>query len=510
METLQRAIGQNTPLNWLRFIVVKNSLANMVRAGGSAVVALVLPHFLTQALDHDRFAAWALMLNIAAYANYLDFGIQTAIARYLAQAMERQDEALRDNVISTAFILLAAGGFVALTAIGVVLAFLPRIFQDAPISLIGELRSGTGILALSTAFLLPLSTFTGVLTGLCRNELSALAIGGSRLAGALLVIVAVQHTQSLIVLATLIGACNVAGGVAQYALVRKLMPSMQISWSRASRAAAFELAQYCSTLAVWGLCLGLVSGLDVVIVGHYDFNAVGAYSVAAVLVAFFTGANYAVSAALLAPIAVLQERGEWLRIRKLVISVTRLSTFFDTVAILLVFWFGAALLRRWVDESYAIQALPVLKILVIANAIRLLGAPFSAALVATNQQHFGISGAIAEGVSNLVCSVVGASAVGAIGVAWGTLIGAIISISWALLLTVRWLKKPILSRSELLVEGCLRPILCLSPMIVYTAVFSDLHTAFLRVCGVTLALLGTALITWLWGNMRLSPVMCTA
>ncbi len=494
-------------MNWLHFTVIKNAFANIVRAGGSAFVALVLPHFLARALDHDRFAAWALMLNIAAYANYLDFGLQTAIARYLAQAMERKDDVLRDNVISTAFILLIAGALVSVLAIGIVLVFLPTFFQQAPASLVGELRVGTGILALSTALLLPFSAFTGVLTGLCRNELPALAIGGSRLLGALLVVVAIQRSHSLILLAAVVGICNIAGGLMQYILARRLVPSMRIALSRISKAIAIELVRYCSTLAIWSLCMGLVCGMDVIIVGHYDFAAVGAYSVAVVLVAFFTGVNYSVSAALLAPIAVLQERAEWHRIRNLVVDVTRLSSFFDVVTSLLIFLFGGVLLRHWVGESYAVQALPILKILVVANAIRLVGAPLSAALVATNQQHYGISGAVAEGLSNLAFSIVGALLVGAIGVAWGTMAGAIVSISCVLLLTLGWLRKPIVSRADLLVEGCIRPLFCLLPLIACAAVFNDLHSPTIRTLAVVLALLATATMTWRWGEMHRSPAV---
>ncbi len=495
-------------MNSLRFIVIKNALANMVRASGSAIVALVLPHYLARALDHDHFAAWALMLYIAAYANYLDFGLQTAIARYLAQAIERCDDELRDNVISTAFMLLAVGALLSLFVIGAVLVFLPHLFQHAPASLIGELRAGTGILALSTALLLPLSTFTGVLTGLCRNELSALAIGGSRLAGALLVVVAVEYTHSLAVLATLIGVCNIAGGLAQYVFARRLAPSMRIVLRRISSAVALQLALYCSTLTIWSLCMGLVSGLDVIIVGHYDFPSVGAYSVAVVLVAFFTGVNYAVSAALLAPIVVLQERGEWRQIRTLIVNITRLSSFFDIAMTLLIFLFGGTLLKHWVGDSYAVQALPILKILVIANAIRLIGAPLSAALVATNQQHHGISGAVAESVANLTFSIIGALTLGAIGVAWGTMAGAVISIIWVLLLTLRWLRIPIVSQAELLTECCLRPVFCLLPMIICTAVFNDLHTTQFRILTIVLGLFATATMTWRWGEMRRGPVVC--
>jgi O-antigen/teichoic acid export membrane protein len=69
----------------IRFTIIKNALANLLRGGATAVVALGLPHFLTRSLDSNRFAAWCLVLQIAAYAGYFDFGLQTAVARYLAR-----------------------------------------------------------------------------------------------------------------------------------------------------------------------------------------------------------------------------------------------------------------------------------------------------------------------------------------------------------------------------------------------------------------------------------------
>jgi O-antigen/teichoic acid export membrane protein len=504
---LQKLVSRSTDsdregaLNQLRFTLVKNSLANMVRVCASAIVALVLPHFLTRALDHDRFSAWALMLQIAAYANYLDFGLQTAVARYLAQAIERGDTEFRDRLTSTAFALLSIGALIAVLAIGCVLAFLPGLFQQAPALLIPELRGGILILAVCTALLLPLSTFTGVLIGLYRNDVPAISIGSSRLVGAVLVIFAVTHTHSLIVLAVLIGGCNLAGGLTQYFLVRKLLPTMRIAINLASRNMAAELARYCSTLTIWSLCMLLVGGLDVTIVGHYDFAAVGAYSVATLLIAFLTGINNSVYGALLAPLAVLQERAQLRRIGTLVVTVTRLTSFVDISAVLAVFLFGDSVLRLWVGESYAMQALPILRILVMANAIRLVGAPLSAALVATNQQHYGISGAVVEGISNFALSIGGAMLVGAVGVAYGTLAGSCISILWVLLLMVRWLRMPIVSRAELVLEGCIRPALCLLPVILCVVAYGGLPWTTWRSLGVTVAVIVTVAITWRWGRM---------
>ncbi len=487
----------------LRFTVIKNALANVIRMGASAIVALALPHFLTRAMDHDRFAAWVLMLQVAAYANYLDFGLQTAVARYMAQAIEKGEDKSRDGLISTALAMLAVASLVALVAIGAVLIFLPELFQAAPAALIGELRAGTAVLTIGAALLLPLSAFTGVLIGLQRNELPAMAVGTSRLAGAVMVIFAVFHTHSLVVLAALLGGCNLAGGVVQYLLARRLLPGMRIALRQTSRKMAFELARYCSALTVWSFCMLLVSGLDVTIVGHYDFSAVGAYSVAALLISFLTGVGSAVYSALLAPMAVLQARGEWKRIQNLVVTVTRLSSFLDILEVLAVFLWGHWFLHLWIGESYAVQALPILKILIVANAIRLVGAPLSSALVATNQQRHGISGALAEGVSNFGFSITGALLWGAIGVAWGTLAGAVIGILWVLVLMVGWLRYPIVSRAELLLEGCLRPLLCLSPVILLVLLLSQVQNTTVRLFAVVAAAVVTVALTWRWGGLFL-------
>jgi O-antigen/teichoic acid export membrane protein len=261
------------------------------------------------------------------------------------------------------------------------------------------------------------------------------------------------------------------------------------------------LSRYCSTLAIWSFGMLLVSGLDVTIVGHFDFASVGAYSLAAMAVAFLTGMNNSVYGALLAPLAVLHERRELRRIRSLVVTVTRLTSFLDLAAVLCTFLFGHWLLRLWVGEHYAIQALPILKILITANAIRLVSAPLSAALVATNQQHVGIAGSLIEGIGNFASSIVGAIFVGAIGVAWGTLAGACIGVLWMLLMMLRWLKTPIVSRPELLVEGCLRPALCLLPAILCVAAFNQLPDSSSRSSGIAAALAITVAVTWRWGRV---------
>lgn len=454
----------------LRFTLIKNAIANVARGGAAAFVALLLPHFLVHSLGRDRFAAWSLLLQIAAYASYLDFGLQTAVARHVAHATELGQEERRNALVSTALGLLIAAGALALLVVLALVWQLPHLFREIPPSLLAEVRLGVLLLGGAAALLLPFSAWSGILIGLHRNEYVALAIGGSRVLGALAVVVVSRRWHSLALLAALIAAANLLGCLMQFVTVRRLLPVLRISWSRMRRTLAAELARYCGGLSVWSLSMFLVSGLDLTVVGYFDFKAVGYYAVASSLVTIFAGANSAVCSALMTPVAALHASGQRDRIRTLTLAATRLNTYLNVLATVGIFVFGPFLLRVWVGPVYAHAALPIVKVLMVANAIRLIGNPYASMLIAVDQQRHGIAQGVAEGVTNFGASILGALRFGAIGVAWGTLVGAIAGVLWICTLTLNWVREVAIGRWIYVREGILRPVLCSLPLIAFIVI----------------------------------------
>lgn len=450
-------------------------MSNVVRGGASAVVALILPHFLTRDLSVAKYAAWILMLQIAAYSNYLDFGLQTAVARYVAQAVERRDDGHRDRIISTTFILLSIAGLLALVIAVVIVFNMRRLFHSAPLGIIGELQNGALLLSASAAALLPLSTFTGVLVGLQSNEYPALAIGGTRLLGAAGVLILVRYTHSLAWLALCIAGFNFLGGILQYVFCRKLLPTMHIRLHEVTRKIVKELVHYCAGLTAFSVGMLLVGGLDVVIVGYFAFNASGYYAIAATVISFMVGMSGAVYTALMAPMAVMQERREYPRIRSLVLKTTRTGSYASLSLVILIILAGRPLLTLWVGPVYATHALPFLEILLWAQAIRLTGVAYSVALVATAQQNYGIAAALAEGITNLFASIIGAYYLGPIGVAWGTFVGSIVGVLWLTLHVMRRVREVPVSGLTFGKEAFLWPIICFLPLILYTTLRMPLH-----------------------------------
>ncbi len=479
----------------LRFTIVKNAIANLIRGGASAIVALALPHFLVRSLDHDRFAAWALMLQIAAYATYLDFGVQTAVARFVARYMELGDERRRDSLVSTALALLLAAAVLAIAVFVVIVWRLPHFFPRIPADLLTELRYSVLIMGVGASCLLPFSTFSGVLIGLHRNEHVALAIGGSRLLGAIFVVLAARQTTSLLVLGSCIAVVNLLGGAVQFLAVKHLLPLLRIRRSYVQATTVVELGKFCAGLTAWSISMFLVTGLDVTIVGTVDFQAVGYYSVAAALITLFAGANGAVCSAFMTPVAALHASGEKDRIRHLILVTTRLNTFANLIVTSGMFLFGHLFLRLWVGESYAAPAVTIVDILVVANTIRLIGNPFAWTLIATGQQRLGIAQGVVEGVTNLFASITGAILLGAVGVAWGTLVGAICGCLLMCVLTINWTTQIHVGRWEFALEGIVRPAISALPIMICAVTIS--HRSLDRASSI-IAILACAILTYLF------------
>lgn len=458
--------------------VFKNAAANVMRGAVTAVVALALPHFLSRALSPDRFGAWSLMLQIAACSSYLDFGLQTAVARHVAQFMEGNESVRVNQLVNTAVAMLAAAGVLALVAIGVLLWQLPVFFHGIPSALYYEFRLAASLLAVSTCLQLPLSAYSGVLIGLHRNEYPALAIGGSRLVGGATAIAAGCLSHSLIGVAVCVAAANLLGGSLQMAAVSRVLRTLRLELFAFDWKMAEELARYCIGLTVWSFGVFLVNGMDLVVVGHFQFQAVGYYSVATALIACFVGFSYAVINAFMTPIAALHARGELGRIRASVLLATRWTVVVNAVLIALVFVFGEQALTLWVGSAYAQPAFFILKVLVVAQAIRCIGAVFCVMLIATGQQHHGIEGAMVEGIVSLCASLAGAVYLGPAGVAAGTLAGTTCGLLWIVMRTMPRAQAVPFARKEFVINGVLVPALLCIPIAVCTLIGVWTHTQF--------------------------------
>ena len=446
--------------------LVKNAAANLTRGGAVGLVTVLLPPFLVRHMPSTIYAVWILVLQTAAYASYLDFGLQTAVGRYIAFSSERNDLKQRNTIFSTAYLGLLAVALLNILLVLAIVGWVPHVFPAVPSALIPEMRWALLIVGISVALGLPASAWNGVFIGLQRNEIPALTTISAKLLMAVAMVFAVYLQAPLIVLATTVAASNVIAYATQYALFKRFVPDLKFSLAWVRRSAAGELFHYCAALTVMSLSMLLINGIDLLLVGRFDFRAVIPYSVAASIIPLFTGALFAVLNAMMPQAAALHARGEAVQLGETVIASTRLGSLLLMLTGLPILIFAGPLLRIWIGSQYVAPGEGILKVLVIANIIRLIGGAYGIVLVAAGQQGLIKISPISEGVTNFLASVALGATLGGIGVAYGTLIGSIVSIGSHLVYSMPRTRAAIgFSRRKYLLSGIGLPLLCTSPLL---------------------------------------------
>ncbi len=446
------------------FRLVKNAVANLVRGGAAGLAAIILPPFLVHHLPRASYSVWVLILQLSAYVGLLDFGIQTAVGRFVAHTTELNQLDQRNRIVSSAVGMLI--GSAAAACFGIMLAAwqLPHLFHDMPVELQNSARTALLIVGISTALSLPASALMGAFVGFERYEVPAAVAACNKLFSAFLLIFTVRYTSSLVAMAWVFGFVNFVTMILQIGLFRIAVSTVQLGIRWLSKSASKEIIDYCVSLTIWSVIMLLISGLDTVIVGVLDFRRVAPYTLAVSLLTFVMGIQNAVFSVMIPRAAILGARGDSNSLGRLLLKSSRYGMLLLLLTGLPLIIFGRQILTIWVGQVFAGETLLILQVLIVANIVRLSSLPYSLLLIGTGQQKLVTVSPIIEGISNLAVSITCGYIFGAVGVAFGTLVGAIFGVLANVIYNIPRTTAIQIARKQYLSEGLLRPLLSLAPI----------------------------------------------
>lgn len=408
--------------------LTRNTAANLANGAAGAVLAVVLPPFLVRMLSQDEFSLWALLLQIGGYTGLLNFGFQTVVGRFVSHAEATEDSLHRDRMVSTAIVLLLASAGLAMALIVVLAGAMPTLFPNIPAALHADARLALLLVGGSLALGLPFTAVSGVFVGLQRNEVPAAVISGGRIVTGAGLVLAAMAGQGVVGLAVVFAVVNVATYTAHWVALRRLAPRVRPSPALVDRESLREIIGYSASLSVWRIAMLMVTGLDVVIVARFDFPAAGAFAIAAGVVLLLQGAQSAVVSVLMPVSAALYARGERARLAALLFVTTRWNILAYGVAAAVLCLAGPPLIRTYVGVDYATTVAAILGVLLLGTATRQSMGPYSVFAVGTGDHTRIVVSPVVEGVVNLAASWMLAQRIGAIGVAWGTVIGGLVGV----------------------------------------------------------------------------------
>jgi O-antigen/teichoic acid export membrane protein len=445
--------------------VLLGSASNLVRVVLSMLVSLVLPPFLVHRMAPAEYSAWVLILQLSGYVYMLDLGMQTAIGKFVAEFDAKGDREASHHLISTSFSILAGTAAIGSAAIVVMVWSVPQLFHQMPATLVPQVRISLLAIGLSTAVTLPFGVFLSVFTGLQRYVFPMVVAIVSRVGTAATLIALLLMHGGLLQLALAFAGFNLATAAMQFLGWRRLAKGrVDFSFLFFHRPSAIQLAKYGSVMSIWTVAMFFVSGLDIVIVGHYRYNDTGFYAIANGASNFMLTVVSSMFGPLVPAISSMQSSTTPGRVGDICVRMTRYCALLLLLLGLPLVFGGYPLLSLWVGKRYATQSAFYLTVLVLGNVVRQLVLPYILIVVATGKQHLATIAAIAEAAVNLAVSIWLVQTIGAVGVAVGTLVGAFVSLGVHLLVSMRYTQPTIhLARWRFLVQGVFRPLLVIVP-----------------------------------------------
>jgi O-antigen/teichoic acid export membrane protein len=479
--------------------IIKGSASNMLRVALSMLIAFVLPRLLVHRLSPAEYSAWILILQISAYISLLDLGLQTAVGKLVAEYDAVGDRFACCRTLSSSVSILCAVTSVGAVIVALVAWQVPQLFHQMPAELIGEVRYGILVVGMSSVVALPFGPFLAAFFGLQSYGFpTALSTISRVLTTAGLATLLLLH-GTLIQMVWLMALSNIATAIGQFLGWRTYAREfVGFSFRLADHKSASLLLKYGSALSIWTLANLFVSGLDTVIVGHYDFGNTGYYGIAASVSSFMLLVLNSLFGPIIPAVSSLQSGRTPEQLGEMVIKATR-------YCVLLLWLIGLPLLigpypllKLWVGHDYASRSALFLQVLVLGNVIRQLASPYALVLLATGQQHLATIAAVAEAAVNLTLSIYLVQKFGAVGVAVGTFVGAFVSVGLHLTVSMKLTRSTIsMSRRRFVLSGVLRPVLCVIPAMLLTALWKELGMLPIGIPMVLISFLATAATGWL-------------
>jgi O-antigen/teichoic acid export membrane protein len=410
---------------FIRRRVIVNTASNYAAQILTLVIWFFLTPFLLRQLGASDYGLWILIGSIAAYGSLLDFGIATAVTKYVAQFhAEGKIEQARSLVATTLWLYMGLG-LVAVALSAILAPLIPILLNVPP----GQQTTASWLMLLSGLGLgvsLPATTSIAVLRGLHRFDLANLVgIFGMTLFTAATVAVLLMGGGLLGMVAVSIPVTLITQVPAIW-LIRRTAPELRFGWRHTKRSLLRTVMSFSSALFVINVAGQLQTKTDEIVIGAFlPVAFVTPYSIARRLSEMPQLLSGQFMKVILPLASQLDAENDRVRLRTVYLTSSRI-----TLAIFLPLAVGVVILAQpfltaWVGAPYGQYAYLVV-ILTLASLMDTSQWPAGAILQGMGRHRLLALITLGSALANLGLSLVLVRPLGLAGVALGTLIPATI------------------------------------------------------------------------------------
>jgi O-antigen/teichoic acid export membrane protein len=384
-----------------------------------AVTFFLMP-FVLSSLGDRLYGFWTLLGTFIGYYGVLDFGLSSAVSRYVAGSIGAGDVEESNKIITTALLIFSGLGFLILSITVCLSVFSPIIISNLDDAII--FRKAILILGINIAIDFPLRVFGGLLYAQLKFSVDAILHIMTLFIRTILIIWALSMGYKIIALAWITVLASLPSRALYLYLAKKYLPSLKISLRYWSRRCLKLLLEYGLYAFIAQLASILRFKLDVfVITAFIGLMSVTHYRVASVMVEYFFSIMLAITGVLTPVFSRFYAVKDHQRLRKLIILSTKISICISSFIVFGFIAWGKPFITRWLGAQYT-DAYPPLIVLSLGALCSLAQLPSVNFLFGTTKHKFFAWSNIVEGIINVVLSVLLVQKFGILGVALGTMI----------------------------------------------------------------------------------------
>lgn len=397
----------------------RSILSNWVSLFVVGVMSFLITPFMVHRLGDFQFGIYTLAFSSVGYFDLLTQGLRSTLQRFVGRLSEDRDREALNSIFSTALTLtLIVGAFIILLFFGLA-TVLPAFFKLTPTQqrLFAQLVI---LLGLNLGIGLPAALLSSYLCGLQRfdlNNLLSIVRQGLR---TLLILVVLMRGQGVLAVAYCVLVSTLVFVPLNWWMIRWIDPRIKFASRLIQLRTAGELARF----SFWTLLNNagelLRDSTDSIVIGRVLNSAlITPFAVASRLVGYFRPIIVGLVSPSLPRFSQLDGLGREEGIRKLFLSITRLSALISIAIGSMLILHGRSLLLLWVGPRY-VSSYSILVLLTIGAVASTSQSGTLQILVAKGRHRaYGIW-TIGEGLANLILSIIWAHQYGIFGVALGT------------------------------------------------------------------------------------------
>jgi len=405
--------------------ILLSVFSNWANLFTTVVLAFIVSPILIKQLGDETYGIWILIISLTSYFTVLDFGVNTAIVRYVSKYTALKNTLKTNEVYSSSFGLFS---IIAITVIMFTLIF-AYYFKDLfSITTFSQtyLYLVFLIVGIDLAANLVFSVFMGTMKGLQRFlEVNIIVIGCNVLKNIILIAL-LLNGHSILSMALLQLAINAIKFILQYYVIRSKHPTLKASLTSINKPTIYKLYNYSIYSFAIAIATKILFYTDSVVIGAVlNVSQVTFYTIASMLTQYLEQFIWAIVVVFIPIISAKDATGEKDK-SKLYVVGAKYSMLLCTPVIIVLLLNGDRFIALWMGEGYATTSGNVLKVLLVAYLFSL-SQLIAHGILKGISKHKALAYILCvEAVINLFLSLYLARDYGIVGVALGTVIPMVI------------------------------------------------------------------------------------